>query len=75
MGLGLCHLRQRGRGPAPLVGPLPAPKTAVDVVHYGDFSDVWRDRWTWDRVAKGTHTRANCISACSWDVFVKDGIA
>jgi DMSO reductase family type II enzyme molybdopterin subunit len=75
VGLGLCHLRQRGRGPAPLVGPPAAPKTAVEVVQYGDFSDVWRERWTWDRVAKGTHTRANCISACSWDVFVKDGIA
>ncbi|GAF78536.1 unnamed protein product, partial [marine sediment metagenome] len=40
----------------------------------GDFSDVYRAKWTWDKVAKGTHTRANCISACAWDVFVKDGI-
>jgi DMSO reductase family type II enzyme molybdopterin subunit len=35
---------------------------------------VWRDNWTWDRVAKGTHTRANCIGACAWNVFVKDGV-
>ncbi|CAG0961108.1 selenate/chlorate reductase subunit alpha [Myxococcaceae bacterium] len=47
---------------------LPAPPD------YGSFEDVWRSRWTWDRVAKGTHTRANCISACSWDVYVKDGV-
>jgi len=41
---------------------------------YGDFSDVYRAKWTWDKIAKGTHTRANCISACAWDVYVKDGI-
>ena len=45
-----------------------APKT------YGGWKDVWAERWTWDRVAKGTHTRANCISACAWDVYVKDGV-
>ncbi|MFQ5417217.1 MAG: twin-arginine translocation signal domain-containing protein, partial [Myxococcota bacterium] len=75
VGLGLCHLRRRERGPALPAGPPPEPMTAVDVVRYGDFTDVWRERWTWDRVVKGTHTRANCIAACSWNVFVKDGIA
>jgi anaerobic selenocysteine-containing dehydrogenase len=75
LGLGLCYLQRNGEGPAPLVGLPPAPLTPVETVRYGDFTDVWRERWTWDRVAKGTHTRANCIAACSWDVFVKDGIA
>jgi len=74
VGLGLCHLRQRGGGEVPM-GPEPEPITPVDIVSYGDFTDVWRERWTWDRVVKGTHTRANCIAACSWNVFVKDGIA
>jgi DMSO reductase family type II enzyme molybdopterin subunit len=73
-GLGLCHLRQREPGPAPLVHGPAAPKTALTPASYGDFSDVWRERWTWDRIAKGTHTRANCIAACAWDVYVKDGI-
>jgi DMSO reductase family type II enzyme molybdopterin subunit len=41
---------------------------------YGDWSDVYRDKWTWDRIAKGTHTRANCIANCAWDIFVKDGV-
>ncbi len=44
-------------------------------IAYGGFKDVWREKWTWDRIAKGTHTRANCISACAWDIYVKDGIA
>jgi len=73
LGLGLCHLRRRG--PAPRVGPPLPAATPVAPLAYGDWTDLWRARWTWDRVAKGTHTRANCIAACSWDVYVKDGIA
>ena len=37
--------------------------------------DLWRERWTWDRVVHSSHARANCISACSWNVFVRNGIA
>jgi len=75
LGLGLCHLRRSTRAPDGLVGPPPTPSTPVELVSYGDFTDVLRERWTWDRIAKGTHTRANCIAACSWDVYVKDGVA
>jgi nitrate reductase alpha subunit len=42
---------------------------------YRAWEDVWRKRWTWDRVVRSSHARANCISTCSWNVFVKDGIA
>jgi DMSO reductase family type II enzyme molybdopterin subunit len=65
-------LRERereGAAPAPA-----APRHRVTPIAYGDFTDLWRARWTWDRVAKGTHTRANCIAACSWNVFVRDGV-
>jgi DMSO reductase family type II enzyme molybdopterin subunit len=41
---------------------------------YGDWRDVWQRRWTWDRVARTSHARANCVSTCSWNVFVKDGV-
>ncbi|RMD83057.1 MAG: hypothetical protein D6815_07620 [Candidatus Dadabacteria bacterium] len=41
---------------------------------YRDWRDVYREKWTWDRVVRCSHTRANCLSACSWDVYVKDGI-
>jgi anaerobic selenocysteine-containing dehydrogenase len=47
----------------------PKPRT------YAGGQDVWRQRWSWDRVVHSSHARANCVSVCSWNVFVKDGIA
>ena len=41
---------------------------------YRDWEDVYRQRWRWDRVVRGTHTTANCISACAWNLYVRDGI-
>ncbi|MCH7578620.1 MAG: molybdopterin-dependent oxidoreductase [Chloroflexi bacterium] len=41
---------------------------------YGSWQDIYREKWTWDRVVKGTCNRADCIAACSLDLFVKDGI-
>ena len=52
-----------------------AVATAASDIAYGDLGDMWRRSWTWDRVVHTSHARANCISACSWNVFVKDGIA
>lgn len=49
-------------------------QTKAQSIFYGDYTDVYRKKWTWDRITKGTHTRANCIAACSWNVFVKDGV-
>jgi DMSO reductase family type II enzyme molybdopterin subunit len=42
---------------------------------YEGWQDVYRAKWTWDRVAKGTHY-VNCWyqRGCNWNVFVKDGI-
>ena len=74
VGLGLYTLRERGNSPLAGMPPEP-PLTPVTPVSYGDFSDLWRERWTWDKVVHSSHTRANCISTCSWDIFVKDGIA
>jgi len=50
---------------------------AADVPFLPDYrawEDVYRARWTWDRVVRGTHLRANCFSACAFDLFVKDGV-
>jgi DMSO reductase family type II enzyme molybdopterin subunit len=53
-------------GAVPVSRPLPA---------YGGFEDLYRQRWTWDRVAKGTHF-VNCWyqRGCNWNVYVKEGI-
>ncbi len=48
-------------------GAAPAPS-------YRGPGDLYRESWRWDRVVRGTHTRANCFSACSFDVYVKDGV-
>ncbi|MBI5503955.1 MAG: molybdopterin-dependent oxidoreductase [Deltaproteobacteria bacterium] len=41
---------------------------------YRTWEDVFREKWTWDRVVRCTHNRSNCMSACAWDVYVKDGL-
>jgi DMSO reductase family type II enzyme molybdopterin subunit len=40
----------------------------------GSWQDLYRERWTWDRVAKGSHGWVNCRSSCNWDIYVKDGV-
>ena len=49
-------------------------KSAARKIQYDDWSDIYREQWKWDKVAKSSHSRANCFSACSWNLFVKDGI-
>ena len=54
-----------GREPA-LTGP---------ISEYGDWTDLYRRSFTWDRRVRSTHL-VNCWYQrhCAWDVFVKDGI-
>ena len=40
---------------------------------YRRFEDVMRNKFTWDKVARGTHG-TNCAGNCAFNVFVKDGI-
>jgi DMSO reductase family type II enzyme molybdopterin subunit len=47
---------------------------AAGAPRYGGFADLYREAWTWDRVVRGTHLRANCFSACAFDVYVKGGV-
>ncbi|SMB27756.1 putative steroid C25 dehydrogenase-like alpha subunit [Sterolibacterium denitrificans] len=72
-GAGLYSLRPKLTGPKP--GITMPPLVPAKKVKYNDYSDIWREKWKWDKVVKGTHTRANCVAACSWDVYVRDGIA
>ncbi len=41
---------------------------------YRSWEDLYRQKWSWDRVVKGTCNRADCIAACTLNLFVKDGI-
>jgi DMSO reductase family type II enzyme molybdopterin subunit len=42
---------------------------------YGDWRDVYRERWAWDRVVRSSHW-VNCWyqAHCAWNVYVKDGL-
>ncbi len=39
-----------------------------------NWQDLYRQRWEWDDVFKGSHGWLNCRSACNWDLYVKDGV-
>lgn len=56
-----------------IVGLVAEPR--VQPIEYHGVGDLWRERWKWDRIVHSSHARANCISTCSWNVFVRNGIA
>ena len=70
LGLRSLACRRDDSGPAPLTPTSPTPMSS-----YGDWRDVYRERWSWDRVVKSTHF-VNCWyqSNCAWNVYVKDGM-
>ena len=55
-------------------GQLDAPTAPAEIPSYRNWEDLYRERWHWDQVVRGTHTNANCVAACSWNLFVRDGI-
>ena len=69
----LALVRLRSARAEAAAGAAGAPRAAAPVA-YGGHADVYRRRWTWDRVVKGTHY-ANCgYQRCAWNVYVKDGV-
>jgi nitrate reductase alpha subunit len=58
LALGLSTLRRKEGLTYP-----PLETTSVDPVTYGDWTDTYRSKWTWDRIVKGT-TIAPTASAC-----------
>jgi DMSO reductase family type II enzyme molybdopterin subunit len=42
---------------------------------YGDWRDVYRERWRWDKVVKSSHF-VNCWyqAHCAWNVYVREGM-
>jgi DMSO reductase family type II enzyme molybdopterin subunit len=61
-GLPGCHLK-------PAMSGRPSPTAKL-----GSWQDLYRERWTWDSVTRGSHGWLNCRSACNWDIYVKDGV-
>lgn len=50
-----------------------ATTTSASEKIYRAFEDVYREKWTWDRIVHGTHG-TNCAGNCAFDVYVKNGI-
>jgi len=73
LALGLLHLTPAAEARSSAAGSA-APGTPR-IAEYRDWRDVWKERWTWDTVVHSSHARANCVSTCSWNIFVKEGIA
>ena len=40
---------------------------------YRRIEDIWRKKWTWDRVAHGTHG-TNCAGTCAFNVYIRNGV-
>lgn len=42
---------------------------------FTSWDDIYRSKWTWDKVVRGTHI-VNCWyqAHCAWDVYVKDDL-
>ncbi|HRX90431.1 MAG TPA: molybdopterin-dependent oxidoreductase, partial [Steroidobacteraceae bacterium] len=40
---------------------------------YGEWEDVMRRKWTWDRVVRGSRG-INCAGHCAFNVYVKNGV-
>jgi DMSO reductase family type II enzyme molybdopterin subunit len=70
LALGLWRLAPAGTARAG-----PAAALAAAPPSYGDWRDVYRQRWAWDRVVRSSHW-VNCWyqAHCAWNVYVKDGI-
>ena len=54
------------------LAPPAASHPPSDPPLYQDWQDVYRAQWRWDRVVRGTHTSANCVAACAWNLYVRD---
>ncbi len=67
--LPMLHLREEELAPA--AGDLAMARRPEKL---GNWQDLYRQRWSWDHVAKGTHGWLNCRSACMFDLYVKDGV-
>jgi DMSO reductase family type II enzyme molybdopterin subunit len=50
-----------------------AGATGHDGGAYGRWEDIMRNKWTWDRVVRGSRG-INCTGHCAFNVYVRNGI-
>jgi DMSO reductase family type II enzyme molybdopterin subunit len=63
-----------GCGERPAGDGIVTGEAASGVPSYRGWEDLYRRKWTWDRIARGTHTMTNCVSGCAWNLYMKEGI-
>jgi DMSO reductase family type II enzyme molybdopterin subunit len=75
LGLSLYQLRRWTASPEAEQLPEESPQVVAQLPEYGNWQDLYRQHWTWDKVAKGTHA-VNCWyqRGCNWNVYVKQGL-
>ncbi|MFP5382696.1 MAG: molybdopterin-dependent oxidoreductase [Gammaproteobacteria bacterium] len=71
VGLPIYHFRYGLRHPRPTGAQHAATRATPKL---GSWQDLYRERWTWDHIARGTHGWLNCRSACNWNIYVKKGV-
>ena len=45
-----------------------------DIVPYRSWEDLYRRKWTWDKITYGTHLVDCYPGSCSWRVYTKQGV-
>jgi len=64
----------RGESQSPGQPDTPQSLNSPGNIEYRGVEDIYRKKWTWDRVVRGTH-HSNCgYQRCAWNVYVKDDI-
>ena len=63
--------KQASEAAKPTVAPV---AMRPEVPDYRTWEEIYRQKWVWDTVARGTHTMTNCVSGCAWGLYVKDGM-
>jgi steroid C-25 hydroxylase alpha subunit len=74
LALGLANLEIASVSAEQASAPAAASAAPYQPPPYRSWEEVFRQRWTWDRVVRGTHTMTNCVSGCAWDLYVKDNM-
>ena len=63
----------KGSASAGLILSYAKPNQVFANESYRTTEDLYRKKWTWDRVVRGTHG-TNCSGTCAFNVYIKNGV-